>query len=120
MSPCPSLPELQRFVAGDLDSTDAETIELHIDHCDLCTEILKSLTPDVPPRWRAWWQDVVHDPPPSSILDIDRYTVSEELGRGGFGTVYRCYDHVLMHDVAIKVPHAQRVCRRRRRGCVLG
>ena len=52
----------------------------------------------------------LHDPPPSSILDIDRYTVREELGRGGFGTVYRCYDHVLMHDVAIKVPHAQRVC----------
>ena len=43
MSPCPSRPELQCFVTGDLDSTDAETIELHIDHCDLCTEILKSL-----------------------------------------------------------------------------
>lgn len=38
-----------------------------------------------------------------SEMLYDRYEVIDEVGSGGFGTVYRCRDVVLERDVAIKV-----------------
>jgi serine/threonine-protein kinase len=38
---------------------------------------------------------------------LGKYTILEELGRGGFGTVYRATDNVLDREVAIKLLHPQ-------------
>jgi eukaryotic-like serine/threonine-protein kinase len=38
---------------------------------------------------------------------LGKYTILEEIGRGGFGTVYRATDTVLDREVALKILHAQ-------------
>ena len=53
---------------------------------------------------------------PGQALDsapaaIDRYTVIERLGQGGFGRVYLALDTELNRPVAIKVPRPERITR---------
>jgi SpoVK/Ycf46/Vps4 family AAA+-type ATPase len=40
---------------------------------------------------------------------LGRYRITARLGEGAFGVVYRAYDDDLRRDVAIKVPHRERV-----------
>ena len=40
-----------------------------------------------------------------SELQLDKYSLHEELGRGGYGTVYRATDNVLEVPRAVKVLH---------------
>src|SRR5262249_27930125 len=42
---------------------------------------------------------------------LGRYRVQRVLGQGSFGVVYEAYDEELRRDVAVKVPHLQRVAR---------
>jgi len=43
-----------------------------------------------------------------SSIGNGRYSISEKLGEGGMGSVYRAWDSNLKTDVVVKVPHATR------------
>ena len=41
------------------------------------------------------------------MIKLGKYELHEEIGRGGFGTVYRATDTALQREVALKVLHPQ-------------
>ena len=41
------------------------------------------------------------------MTQLGKYELHEELGRGGFGSVYRATDTALQREVALKVLHPQ-------------
>jgi tetratricopeptide (TPR) repeat protein len=47
--------------------------------------------------------------PEGTLEQLGQFEVRQTLGRGGFGTVYRAFDSQLGRDVALKVPHWDRV-----------
>jgi serine/threonine protein kinase len=53
--------------------------------------------------------DLPRDAETKMPVRLGRHRVTGQLGAGGFGVVYKGYDEELEREVAIKVPHRQRV-----------
>jgi tetratricopeptide (TPR) repeat protein len=64
-----------------------------------CLHRLATLWPTSP--------DMATAPPQAPpFTHLGRFQVEQEIGRGGFGVVYRAHDPELGRDVALKIPHA--------------
>ncbi len=118
---CPPVPLLRRYVHGDLNEAEADTIDQHLSQCARCLEQLDHLsqTDTLVSVLRA--RTPPHETPPalhqavhatvalhaartiSGETVVGGYTLHEEIGRGGMGHVFRATHPRLPVEVAIKL-----------------
>ncbi len=84
---CLSEPILVAYVEGRLSEPDARRAELHLDECPECLRVVALLGATDPP---------LHGESAS------RYTLGEEIARGGMGRILAAWDEILERPVALK------------------
>lgn len=87
--------ELAEFVAGALDVSGLERAERHLDGCDECRALVRTVveTQRPEPTLAA----------PTRGTAIGRFIIVDEVGRGGSGQVFSAYDATLDRRVALKL-----------------
>jgi serine/threonine-protein kinase len=104
---CPSLAELEEFLAGSSD----EHISVHLESCDACctqVETIRennSLMASLARAASHWSSGSGEDPVTGEpqAPQIAGYTVEAEIHRGGQGIVYRATQQATKRPVALKV-----------------
>ena len=122
---CPSFEELEAFVHGLVPDARIDEIGEHIDQCTACRDIVRA-SAQVEDSMAGFMAAVAelsatkshidggldhspktHDSVKTSLIEIGSkvgpYTVLEELGRGGMGTVYLVRHELLEKQFALKL-----------------
>jgi predicted Ser/Thr protein kinase len=83
-NPCAERTNIEALAAAELPHADRPAAELHLESCPACRTLFRRLTADRFPK-------------------IRNYTILAELGRGGFGVVYKAFQHTKKRTEALKV-----------------
>jgi serine/threonine protein kinase len=133
MKPCSTPQQLERFLLNQLEGSESEAVEAHIEECDRCQHLLEQMTigldsagPPVSSRAnderigrllehveaRGPRPEDPDQPPFNGIQSpaspgvrprIDDFEIIREIGRGGMGIVYEAEDQRLNRRVALKL-----------------
>ena len=95
-----SVAELRAWMDSQESSSEFDFVEAHVDSCKLCADVVDSLMRGLP----------VTEPHPLEIQSQARvkriigpgFDVEQRLGKGGSGEVWKCREHSLGRQVAIK------------------
>ncbi len=108
MEPCPAAETVDDFVAGRLPPDHRRQLEVHLDACATCQQLVARLMrstyePSAPRPDRAAVTVPVRDPLAiGEGVKVGRYIVLGSVGAGGMGTVYAAYDRALDRKIALK------------------
>jgi tetratricopeptide (TPR) repeat protein len=125
MTPCPSVEQLERLLAAQLEGATAEAVEQHVQACAACQQTLERLTAarlarteQGQPRTSFLRQlenvlqgaAVTQRGPDGSAAEetvdlpaVAGYAVERELGRGAFGVIYLARQQRTNRPVAVKM-----------------
>ncbi len=104
---CPDEDALLAFVSGVLSTPEATRIELHLDACAACREVVAEAGDALAGSWAESQADAPAVAPrpswPRTGERVGRYHLLEVLGRGAMGVVYAAFDPELDRRVAVKL-----------------
>ena len=85
------------FLGGVLDAAAVEAVELELDNCETCRQLMAAVARD----WHAHSPHEMHNL--GSGTTIGRYQLAQPLGAGAMGVVYQAFDPVVDRHVALKL-----------------
>jgi serine/threonine protein kinase/predicted Zn-dependent protease len=105
----PDSDTLEQYLSDALQDPQASSVGAHIDCCAECQTTLEEMTNSF--RVAAKLRDadfsrsnfVNNQSPVTHDKAADRFTLKEEIARGGMGIIYRAHDQELDREVAVKV-----------------
>ncbi len=85
------------FLGGALDANAVEAVELELDNCETCRQLMAAVARD----WHAHSPHEMHNL--GNGTTIGRYQLAQPLGAGAMGVVYQAFDPVVDRHVALKL-----------------
>ena len=107
MTSCPQDESVDDFVTGRLPPARRREVEVHVDSCASCRQLVARLMRSSPssPHPDAGVAPTAPPGPRLAIdegVKVDRYIILGSVGAGGMGTVYAAYDRALDRKIALK------------------
>ncbi len=103
MTPCAGNNTVAALLAGAVDAEAAHRLEIHLDACATCRQLVADLGRGLSAIGDGARGDGIADRLPRIGEHLGRYEIRRVIGVGGMGVVYEAHDSALDRRVAVKL-----------------